>query len=197
MSSAPLKTNRDLYRFVAELKAQHQQNQPPLRDYLVALRTLATQHASEEGITLTQLAALLSGAFFAQPEGDIKEDTCGDFQAWQTYVTKQISDLDDMKAAGLLNDENRSFGVDSPNGTRWFNFEPCSFLNCAVVGSVGGWDRGNEGTKTLVPGQVIDLSDTSVVISNESNEAEDTVFEMETFTWGDFEDFLWAGQTYE
>lgn len=197
MSSAPLKTNRDLYRFVADLKAQHQHNQPPLHDYLVALRTLATQHAAEEGITLPQLAALLSGAFFAQPEGDIKEDICGEFHAWQTYLTKQISDLDDMRAAGLLSGENPSFGVDSPNGTRWLNFEPCSFLNCAVVGSVGGWDRGNEGTKTLAPGQVIDLSDASVVISAEPNVAEDTVFEMETFTWGDFEDFLWAGQTYE
>lgn len=196
MTSTPLRTNRDLYRFVADLKAKHEQNQPSLHDYLVALRTLATQHAADEGFTLTQLSELLDGAFSAQAEGDIKEDTCGDFQAWQTYITKQISDLDDMGAAGLLNDENRSFGVDSPNGTRWFNFEPCSFLECAVVGSVGGREA-DDLAATLAPGTAIEMNEASVVITAETSDADGAVFEMETFTWSDFEDFLWAGQSYE
>ncbi len=196
MSTVPLKTNRDLYRLVADLKVKHANNQPSLHDYLVALRTLATQHASEEGISLAQLGALLSGAFHPQPEGDIKENTCGDFQAWQTYITKQISDLDDMRSAGLLDGEERSFGVDSPSGGRWFNFEPVSFLECAVIGSVGGWEDGDDMRATLA-GEVVPAAEGSVTIGAEEDAGEDTVFEMGTFTWGDFEDFLWAGQTHE
>jgi len=46
-------------------------------------------------------------------------------------------------------------------------------------------------------GEAVPAAEGSVTIGAESDAGEDTVFEMGTFTWGDFEDFLWAGQTHE
>ena len=53
-----------------------------------------------------------------------------------------------MAEAGALEDEYRYFGIDSPTGFRWYNFDPCSYLECGVRGSLGGntvdgltWDQ--------------------------------------------------------
>jgi hypothetical protein len=41
-----------------------------------------------------------------------------------------------MAEAGTLENEYRYFGIDSPTGFRWYNFDPCSYLECGVRGSL-------------------------------------------------------------
>jgi hypothetical protein len=35
--------------------------------------------------------------------------------------------------ARLLQDEFRYFGIDSPTGHRWYNFDPASYLHCGAL----------------------------------------------------------------
>jgi hypothetical protein len=41
---------------------------------------------------------------------------------------------------GTLANDQRYFGVDSPRGSRWYNFDPLTFLECAVAGTFGEED---------------------------------------------------------
>jgi hypothetical protein len=43
----------------------------------------------------------------------------------------QIAELHKMKGK-QLNDEGRSFGIDSETGNRWYNFDPYSILECGM-----------------------------------------------------------------
>ena len=52
----------------------------------------------------------------------------------QHILRYQIADLHRMAEVGTLNDPQHYFGIDSPTGHRWFNFDPSSFLECASNG---------------------------------------------------------------
>src|SRR5262249_16943074 len=66
------------------------------------------------------------------------------FTAWESSVLGQIVDLREMAEQRILEDEQRYFGIYSPRGHSWFNFDPCTFLECAVAGSYGGWQSGDD-----------------------------------------------------
>ncbi len=61
----------------------------------------------------------------------VRVDPFADVQHLLRY---QIADLHRMAEVGTLNDPQRHFGLDSPTGHRWFNFDPPSFLECASSG---------------------------------------------------------------
>jgi len=61
-----------------------------------------------------------------------KDDNQKPFTVLQQMICYQIADLHRMAQAGLLENKWRSFGIDSPTGHRWYNFDPSSYLHCAV-----------------------------------------------------------------
>jgi hypothetical protein len=115
-----------------------------LEEYLLALFRLI-QQAQAKPVTFALLGQLLQDAFSAEPlpfheswlqyevPPDLdKDDNEQPFSVLQQMICYQIADLHRMAQAGLLENEWRYFGIDSPTGHRWFNFDPSSYLKCSV-----------------------------------------------------------------
>ncbi len=115
-----------------------------LEEYLRALWGLI-ELAQAKSVTYALLGQLLHDAFVAEPlpfhEGwlqyaeppDLDEDEHrNSFSVLQQMICYQIADLHRMAQAGLLENKWRFYGIDSPTGYRWFNFDPASYLHCAV-----------------------------------------------------------------
>ena len=185
---AEITTNRDLYLAVSQLIAQHRENARSLEDYLQALGRLPFDRACflRRSLTPSEFFALLAEAFVATPQqvpdgyihtnaADIYEydrtELTG-FAGWEVRITRQIIDLREMAEGGQLEDKYRYFGIDAPRGSRWYNFDPCGFLECATAGTFGGrdWDEDDSDSEPAPLGEI---------------------------SWEQFRDFLLAGQAYE
>ncbi|WP_459195476.1 hypothetical protein [Wukongibacter baidiensis] len=60
------------------------------------------------------------------------DDQDNNFQVFKDTILFQINDLNCMeKDEGILNNDLIYFGVDSPTGNRWYNFDPLTYLECA------------------------------------------------------------------
>jgi hypothetical protein len=130
-----IKTNRDLYLAVTQLVKQEEKNKRSLESYLLALLSLGQQYQHRETLAPDEFFGMLTRAFHetALPFNEVwrKQDYDRNFTgflAWQNRIIYQIVDLRAMKEAGTLNDTMRYFGIDAPRGSRWYNFEPGSFL---------------------------------------------------------------------
>ena len=129
-------------RLLDALRSHRRRRSHRLEVYLRALWVLARGHASAEPrwdqigewlvTALTARPALFDEAWlrFRDPpeagEGTPREE----FDATLLF---QIADLRRMQG-GALEDEWGDFGVDSPTGNSWYNFEPLSYLECALAG---------------------------------------------------------------
>lgn len=102
-----------------------------------------------------------------------------------------------MDRAGTLADEQRYFGVNSPRGALWHNFDPGTFLECAVAGRFGGWRAGDATGRELVPGKVAVLDGAGNVVDADPAELDEPIIEIKTVSWDVFADFLECGQCYE
>jgi hypothetical protein len=102
-----------------------------------------------------------------------------------------------MAEQGILNNELRYFGTDSPRGQRWYNFDPCTFLECAIAGSFGGWQSGDETGREYVPGPVAVLGDDGQVSTSDPRDVPDSIVSLRDVSWDDFRSFLGCGQWYE
>jgi hypothetical protein len=65
---------------------------------------------------------------------------------------------------------------------RWYNFDPCSYLECGVRGSLGGYTE--DEVIVLIPPEDGASADSPVVPVN-------------CLTWDQFADLLWCGAVYE
>jgi hypothetical protein len=139
-----MQTKRELYGFVAKLAARHRAGQPPLEVYLRTLWGLASVGSERSGWPLAEFAELLEGSFVAEPAAfdprwrslvESPRPTSG-FERFEQELLGQIVDLRDMAEAGMLAHELRYYGLDSPRGARWYNFDPCSWLESATSGGL-------------------------------------------------------------
>jgi hypothetical protein len=191
-------TNRDLYRFIADLVKQRANCGLTLQGYLENLRRLGHQLQEREAISLADFAALLRAAFEPGPSRVESGASATDgYLAWERRISEQIRDLGEMKEAETLDDEYRYFGVDAPRGGRWFNFDPCSYLECAAAGAFGGWREGDDTGRSFVPGLVAVLDASGKLTSMNPRDIDDPVVELPEIRWESFVDFLNAGQWYE
>lgn len=199
-----MKTNRDLYEYVAELLRRHKRSGRRLDAYLRALASGMAEHAAAASLELSAFAGLLDAAFSADeqaappPAFDRKpgHELAG-FARFEHTLWCQVVDLEDMSAAGTLDDEHRYFGVDAPSGERWYNFDPLCYLECAVAGTFGGWRPDDATGRAYVPGKVAVLDATGEVTSADPQDIDDPIVSIERLTWNDLCDFLWAGRCYE
>lgn len=211
-----LHTNRDLYCFVEQLLKTHKNNRKSLQDYLLSLWCLGSALESNVDLSLQCFTGLLETAFVAPTPLELPLSKLGlgaskrnsqefeDSKAaqdgycqWEEILRLQIIDLKDMKANGSLNDEYRYFGIDSPRGARWYNFDPCTYIECGAAGSFGGWEAGDSTTRCQVPGlvAVLDESDNCTLVNPQ--DIDDPVVEISSVSWEMFTEFLIDGQTYE
>jgi hypothetical protein len=194
----PIRSNRDLYRFVAGLVKRRAGSTLALRGYLERLRQLAAPLRAHESISPNTFAELLDAAFESGPAPiDPRAEATPGFVAWERLVTAQIRDLHEMDRAGLLDDEQRYFGLNAPSGARWYNFDPGTFLECGATGTFGGWQEGDDTGRAYVPGPVVVLDASGALVSVDPRDVDDPVVELEPITWETFSDFLGSGQCYE
>lgn len=178
-----LETNRDLYRFVADLAAQHAGEPLELQRYLENLRALCRPSGAREALSADEFAHLLRAAFETQPELNVATPACPGFLAWEAHLTAQLEDLKALRKSGALFDAQRIFGIDAPSGARWYNFDPSSFLECGVEGAFGGWEDGDDTGRSYASGEPSTLNEPPT--------------KLPALTWRRLTDFLRAGQEYE
>ncbi len=162
---------------------------PSLEAYLRSLWSVVAQDR-DEALTAEKFVEWVMTAWVMAPppfnpewlERHPKFSDEADFEAWEYCILYQIADLRKMHEAGLLNDEYRYFGIDSPSGSRWYNFDPLTYLECGVRGELGGY-----------------LEDEVIVLIEpvEGESADSPVFEVADFTWEMFIGILGCGQMYE
>ena len=191
-------TNRDLYRFIGDLLEQQSGCRLTLQGYLENLRRLGHPLRDHPAISLEVFAGLLRSAFECEPSAaEAGAAATEGYVAWDRRITVQIRDLDEMKQAGTLDNEYRYFGVDAPRGGRWYNFDPCTYIECAAAGTFGGWQEGDETGRSYVPGPVAVFDATGAITSMNPRDLDDPVVELPHITWEMFVNFLNAGQWYE
>jgi hypothetical protein len=197
-----MKTNRDLYKAITALM-NAQRNKPALslEQYLSSLRSRAKLWENEEGLALETFYSLLADTFSPAPaivdeQGPITEGTKG-FGGWDAMIRRQIKDLRQMKERGQLDDKMNYFGIKAPSGQQWYNFDPCSFLECAAAGCFGGWEEGDQTGRLYVDGQVAVTTENGETITCDPRDLKDPIKEIGNVSWDLFTDFLWFGQHYE
>ncbi len=197
-------TNRDLYLAIGALCEQQKSNSLTLERYLLALYSCVEPMRAKASLTLSEFFKLLVDAFTAKPVEFVaawrttygKGEEIG-FAACQAKLIRHIVDLREMDESGQLADKQRYFGLDSPRGSRWYNFDPVTYLECGMEGSLGGWESGDSVDRQLVPGQVAVLNAAGGIDSVDPIDIERPVFKIESFSWDNFVDFLECGQQYE
>ena len=135
--------NTNLYTSVTELFDNRANESRKLEEYLLAIWFLASQYKHQTAITIKQFIELLELAFIAEVPAfrdkwrsltfNLYADEENSYLAFEETIIEQIVDLREMDETGLLSNELRYFGIDSPRGNRWFNFDPTSYLECAAA----------------------------------------------------------------
>jgi len=184
-------TNRDLYLRVRNLESLLEgKDARSLEEYLRALWSLAKDHGQPE-IMLPLFLNWIENAFATPaPEFDSSwnkvfpdfEKDWDSYEDWHSMILFQIADLRRIKNAGQLSDKFRYFGLQSPSGESWYNFDPFTYLECAIRGVFGGYEEGE--VIVLIPPQ-------------EGESGNSPVFEIKALSWGTFAKLLYFGQIYE
>jgi len=199
-------SSRDLYLCVADLIKREDDNRRTLEEYLRALWAKGQCLPRDTAVACGRLTRLLADAFHGAPAPFEASWTrtcrgfCGGesgFELWRRTLLSQIVDLREMAAAGTLDDEQRYFGVDAPSGLRWYNFDPSTFLECAAMGTWGGWEPGDGTGRDYVPGKVMVVDEAGRLVARDPREVEEPAVVLEGITWDHFAEFLRAGQWYE
>jgi hypothetical protein len=201
-----IQTNRDLYLAIAELIRQQQTSTRSLEEYLRSLWEAARKYREHPSLTVDELFEVLAGAFtLPVPPFDSAwrirytedfADVAG-FGGWEARILRQVVDLHEMAEQGMLDDKMRYFGIDSPRGQRWYNFDPCSFLECATAGSYGGWQPGDDTGRDYVPGPVMAMGKDGQLEECDPREVSAPVVPIREVRWAAFQSFLGDGQWYE
>lgn len=195
---AELMTNRELYCFIAKLVKEHSHSSATLQSYLENLLLLGRSLRAREALSLEEFAELLRAAFAQTPSAaEPGPGTTDGYVTWEKRISAQIRDLDEMRQEGTLDDEYRCFGIDAPRGGRWYNFDPCTYLECATAGTFGGWEEGDDTGRSYVPGPVAVLDDSGALTSADPRDIDDPVVALPQITWEMFVEFLDDGQSYE
>jgi hypothetical protein len=196
-------TNRDLYLAILALIRQHNESVRNLEEYLIALRSLSEPYKNNTALPLATFYGLLEHAFTAS-SGSFNEGwrqaaewglAQSDYDVWDRTIVQQIVDLNEMRTAGTIG--TAFFGVQSPRGNHWVNTTLLGFLECATVGSVGGWQPGDDGGRQLVPGDVAYVKADGSIGSAPAEAFDHPVQSLHEMSWDLATDFLRAGQHYE
>ncbi|WP_018656142.1 hypothetical protein [Actinomadura flavalba] len=191
------RTNRDLYLHVLGVGRDVRSASWSLSAFLRALWKVSLPLRDQEALAPDDVAALFTAAAVVapapyDPAWSIKDlalpgDAPHDHADWERVILSQLADLEDFVHHPPGPDAR--FGVDAPRPSgsgeratppRWYNFEPATYLECAVAGALGGWDAA-DGQRTPRPGAP----------------QKSLVRLLPRLTWGDLSRVLVCGQLYE
>jgi hypothetical protein len=201
-----VRTNRELYRFAMNLLERRANSTRSLDEWLRSMLGLLREYPGGGGLSGDTFAALLERAYEADLVPFDKawltpalrdpniENT---FAGLEKLLLVHIAQLHEMAQAGLLDDEARYFGVNPPRGVTWYNFTPATYIECGVMGSVGGWEPGDESGRAYVPGQVARFDADGALTTVDPRDLDDPEVEVLYLTWEDLGEFFEAGKTYE
>ena len=137
-------TNLNLIILIEKLLEDRKNSQRTLEEYLLAFWSLAIQYKNNNPISHGKFLKLLNLAFIVQiplfkdewrnKQFNKYSSEENNFLVFETTLLKQIVDLREMDEANLLTNELRYYGLDSPRGSRWYNFDPLTYLECATAG---------------------------------------------------------------
>ncbi|HEX3597306.1 MAG TPA: hypothetical protein VHU80_19500, partial [Polyangiaceae bacterium] len=168
-------------------------------------RSLLAAHRTKDSLSLAELADCLSRAFDApvpsfdaawRNEERVYENTRDHAHA-DRRLKYQIVDLREMDESGALKDEMRYFGKSTPRGSRWYNFDPLTYLECGARGAFGGWEEGDDTGVEYVPGEVMAFGPDGKMVAIDPRDVPHDVEERSTLQWSDVASFLGSGQCYE
>jgi hypothetical protein len=142
-------TAGDYHAFVRQLSHEAAHLTISLDEYLRSVLAVAMQYQHEPP-TFRLLAQALAEAFttpplpfdptwleFTEPPrflfqfDDQEREPSDSFDDLRQMLCYQIADLHRMQVTGQLNDPYRYYGLISPAGHDWYNFDPPGFLACA------------------------------------------------------------------
>ncbi|MFC0042545.1 hypothetical protein [Actinomadura rayongensis] len=192
-----VRTNRDLYLHVLRVGRDTRAGSWSLSGFLRALWKVSLPLRERDELEADDAAALFSAAVAVSPAPfdpkwsgrDLLLPGAAprDHADWERVLLAQIADLEDFVVAPP--GPRGRFGVDAPRPSgsgprptpaRWCNFDPATYLECAVAGGVGGWD----------------VSDGARVPS-EGGPTRSPVRPLTTVTWEDLARIAVCGQLYE
>ena len=134
-------TNRDVYLLVCRIGDQANESGLSLEAYLRALWGIArVQQDIEPGIervttwleqALTAAAPPFDDSWRAIQPGKI--DEWNNFEDWENIILFQLADLHRMQESGQLENPHRYFGIVSPSGHNWYNFDVQAYLFCSIM----------------------------------------------------------------
>jgi hypothetical protein len=201
-----LQTNRDLYLAISDLSKQYKDCDRSLELYLLAGLDRSATFSDRDALTLSELYELIASGFTSKPAsfddawldqyGELPHEDNG-YAGWRATIIRPIVDLREMEECGTLKNEMRYFGVSAPRKSYWYNFDPLGYLECAMAGSFGGWEPGDESGREYVPGPVAVLTNTGSIQSVNPEDLLNSTFEMPSVGWAHFKDFVICGQIYE
>jgi hypothetical protein len=201
-----LKTNRDLYLAIEKIADTYESCNRSLEQYLLALLLATHKFSDNRLLTIQEFYNLIISSFTSEPSGfdegwrnmyDRMPCKLDNFIGWQATLSRQIVDLREMDENGTLSLDYRYFGVNSPRGSRWYNFSTIGYLECAMAGSFGGWEPGDETGRQFVPGSVGILAEDGFIHDTNPEDIDQSKFEIAVVTWEQFKDFIECGQYYE
>lgn len=201
-----LDTNRDLYLAIDALSRQHKDCDRSLETYLLAVLSRSAAFGDHDSLTLADLYELIASGFTHAPaqfeeawrnQYDELPHEDGGYRGWHATVVRQLVDLREMDECGTLKNEMRFFGVSAPRNSYWYNFDPMGYLECAMAGSFGGWEPGDDTGRDYVPGPVAVLADDGSIQSADPRDLPNPTVRIPKVTWEHFKDFIICGQIYE
>lgn len=195
-------TNQDLYRQVTANLKSRAGSERTLAQYLCRLLALVSIEPKDETLTLNGFAHIWDAAFdgeIALVDFSLLRSLANDVdeRMWLRRLAGQIVDLHEMEIAGILDDKWRDFGLNSPSGGRWYNFEPHSYIECGLTGAFGGWQPSDDSDRIYVPGLVAALDSDGNMVSAKPEDIANQVLEMAVVSWDEFLEFIECGQCYE
>lgn len=201
-----IKTNRDFYLAIIELINRQARSSRTLEEYLLALLPLVRESQAETSLSVYEFYCKLAAAFYApastfdeawRSRSGIPNAAGNNFECWEAAIVQQIVDLREMDETGALKNEMRYYGIESPRGDRWYNFDPCTYIECATASSLDGWEPDDASGRTVVPGPVAAVNEQGEIVSCDPYDLDSPIYTMEAVSWEDFCHFLWNGQCYE
>lgn len=193
MQQTMLLTNRDFYARVIALEEQFGgELLPSLETYLLSLWSLVVTESTDL-IDAYQLLSWLERAFehepppfqphwFNYPLPQPFRKRIATFSDWEDVILFQIADLRRMAESGDLTSPGRYEGITSPSGAQWYNFDPITYLECAVRGTMGGYH----------PNRLVQTENEAAHCAFNR-----TSYVIRTFTWADMILMATFGQMYE
>jgi hypothetical protein len=119
------------------------------------------------------------------------ENAVPQFAEWKLEICEQIQDLREMAENNQLDGEYIYYGINAPSGNRWYNFDPCTYIECGVRGTFGGCEPvwNSEGSV------IIDMEGNISPV--DPNEPVPRPVEIPSITWEKLIRFIHCGQMWE